>query len=105
MSKQLAVRWLFNQLMYSKELYDDNGYATQDKVMALLEEAERMEEGQIKDGWNDGWKTATFKKCDWSENGYYDKIKSSECRYGFYTCANMDDMCNDCEEGSNYESK
>ena len=70
--------------------------SAKDKVMEL-------EEQQIKAAWNDGWKTAVFNKCDWSENGYYDKIRSIHCRYGFYTCVNMDDMCNDCEEGSNYE--
>lgn len=72
-------------------------------ILSAKDKAMELEEQQIKAAWNDGWKTATFKKCDWSENGYYDKIKSIECRYGFYTCSNMDEMCNDCEEGSNYD--
>ena len=102
MKKQTAVRWFFNQMIYSKDLYDNEGYATQDKVMKLLEQAELMEEHQIKDGWNDGWKTATFNKCDWSENAYYESIKPNECKHGLYTCNNTD-MCDSCDEGENYE--
>ena len=72
-------------------------------ILSAKDKFMELEEQQIKAAWNDGWKTAVFNKCDWSENGYYDKIKSIQCRYGFYTCVNVDEMCNDCEEGSNYE--
>lgn len=103
--KQLAVQWLFEQITKGDDLYDDEGYASPEAIQKILDQANEMQEYQIKAAWNDGWKTATFKKCDWSENGYYDKVKSVECRYGFYTCVNMDEMCNDCEEGSNYEGE
>jgi hypothetical protein len=89
---------LFAWIEASKDESNFDILSAKDKFMEL-------EEQQIKAAWNDGWKTATFNKCDWSENGYYDKIKSVECRYGFYTCVNMDEMCNDCEEGSNYEGE
>lgn len=35
-----------------------------------------------------------------SSNGSFIK---SECKFGFYTCCNLDIMCSDCEDGSNYE--
>jgi hypothetical protein len=89
---------LFAWIEASKDEANFDILSAKDKFMEL-------EEQQIKAAWNDGWKTATFNKCDWSENGYYDKVKSVECRYGFYTCVNMDEMCNDCEEGSNYEGE
>lgn len=89
---------LFAWIEASKDEANFDILSSKDKFMEL-------EEQQIKAAWNDGWKTATFNKCDWSENGYYDKVKSIECRYGFYTCVNMDEMCNDCEEGSNYEGE
>ena len=28
---------------------------------------------------------------------------SNECKFGFYTCQNINLMCNECEDGSNYE--
>jgi DNA-cytosine methyltransferase len=35
-----------------------------------------------------------------STNGSFVK---SECKFGFYTCCNLDILCFDCEDGSNYE--
>lgn len=103
MKNQLAVQWLFEQLTYGKELYDEQGYASPEAMDKLLDQAQKMQEEQIKSAWNDGWKTATFKKCDWSENAYYDKLKLADCKFGFYTCKN-DDMCDTCDDGENYES-
>jgi hypothetical protein len=103
MKNQLAVQWLFEQLTYGKELYDEQGYASPEAMDKLLDQAHKIQEEQIKSAWNDGWKTATFKVCDWSENAYYDKIKPTDCKHGFDTCKN-DDMCDTCDEGENYES-
>ena len=103
MPKQTAVEWLFEQITRGDDLYDNEGYASPEVMEKLLDQAHKMQEEQIKLAWNDGWKTATFKVCDWSENAYYDKIKPTDCKYGFYTCKN-DDMCDTCDDGENYES-
>jgi hypothetical protein len=78
MKNQLAVQWLFDQLTYSKELYDEQGNASPEAMTKLLDQAHKMQEQQIKSAWNDGWETATFNKCDWSENAYYEQLKTDE---------------------------
>ena len=99
MKKQTAVEWLFAHLVPH---LDWSKTEDRTRFRQLQQEALAIEEEQIKSAWNDGWKTATFKVCDWSENAYYDKIKPTDCKFGFYTCKN-DDMCDTCDDGENYE--
>lgn len=72
-------------------------------ILSAKDKAIELEKQQLHKAWNDGWKTAIFKKCDWSEQSYYDTIQTNICKYGYYTCRNIDYLCDDCDEGDNYE--
>jgi ribosome modulation factor len=74
MKKQTAVEWLWEQIDGIIPYQDMN---TNQQFIGVLEQAKAMEEEQIKSAWNDGWKTATFKKCDWSEHAYYEQLKNN----------------------------
>jgi len=83
MKKQTAVEWLIEQLEEKGDMRETSSIRnlqlnidTSDYLL-LKRQAKAMEEEQIKSAWNDGWKTATFKKCDWSEHAYYEQLKNN----------------------------
>ena len=51
--RQTSIDWLIDQLTYSKELYDDQGYANPKVWEELLAQAKAMHKEEIIDAWKD----------------------------------------------------
>lgn len=64
MPKQTSIEWLFTQL----PTIDKNDPYYKD----IFNTAKQLHEKEIKNAWINGWETIVLKRCDWSENAYYE---------------------------------
>lgn len=75
--RQTSIEWLMEQLTYSKELYDSEGYASPEAMAKLLHEAKQMHRKEIVDAINFGderGKITTYK----SAEQYYSETYGGE---------------------------